>query len=93
MRSRADELYEYALTLPTENDGFFTNGGKIFNKASEIIRELEQPWISVDDMMPETGKHVVTWDGADYCADVKQRDGSFCYDGVTHWMEIQEVPE
>ena len=66
--------------------------------AEDRIAELENPWVSVEDRMPDEGVNVLTY-GARPDYDViyinrriDEKQCEWLYDGVTHWMPLPDYP-
>jgi hypothetical protein len=75
----------------------------INNAVSSRIAELENQWISVFDMLPDTGRVLATGNGYDSEIVVFLKfvggggkfraNGLDCTESVTHWMPLPEPPK
>lgn len=73
-------------------------------KANKVIAELETPWISVEDRLPEYGVNVFTWcewrgPNVDYLKTSGKftadhyAEGESIHHPVTHWQPITPPEE
>jgi hypothetical protein len=72
-------------------------------KQDKRIAELENQWISVFDMLPDTGRVLATGNGYDSEIVVFLKfvggggkfraNGLDCTESVTHWMPLPEPPK
>ena len=94
----ADRIEELEIELETANHDQAWQLDHISGIEFKI-EELENPWISVDDRLPDSmNRSCLSYDGAEiswafYTSDGKWVIGNSFFEDITHWQPLPPPPE